>query len=235
MYQPQVNAKKKVIGCEVLARWKSEELGQVRPDIFIEIAENTGYIIEIGEYILEESLKTIESWCKQGIELEQFSINISMRQLLHQGFIATVDRLFTKYIDDDSSIKIMFEITETSTTDDVKNLIEIMNALKKYNISFSMDDFGTGYSSLSHLRDIPLDELKIDQSFIAKISDEKQAALVKTIVNISKNLNLSIVAEGVEEEYQRDFLLDLNCDIYQGYLFSKPITKNEFEKLLESS
>ena len=229
VYQPQVSSTKKVIGCEVLVRWDSKELGSVGPDIFIEIAERTGIIIEIGEYILEESFKTIQEWCNKGIKLEQLSINISMRQLLHQDFINVVDGLFNKYIDENSSIKIIFEITETSTTDDTNNLISVMNELKKYNISFSMDDFGTGYSSLSYLRDLPLSELKIDQSFIAQISNEKQAAVVKTIIDISKNMGLSIVAEGVEEDYQKEFLKDLDCDIFQGYLYSKPISKDEFE------
>jgi len=229
VYQPQVDVNKEVIGCEVLVRWNSKELGPVGPDIFIEIAERTGIIIEIGEYILEESFKTIQEWCKKGIKLQQISINISMRQLLHQDFINVVDRLYNKYIDEKSNIKIIFEITETSTTNDVDNLIYVMNELKKYNISFSMDDFGTGYSSLSYLRDLPLSELKIDQSFIAQLSDNKQAAVVKTIVDISRNLDLKIVAEGVEEDYQKEFLKDLDCDIFQGYLYSKPISKDEFE------
>ncbi|NOQ31464.1 MAG: EAL domain-containing protein [Helicobacteraceae bacterium] len=137
--------------------------------------------------------------------------------------------VYTVYFTLSTTIKIIFEITETSTTNDTKTLINIMNELLKYNISFSMDDFGTGYSSLSYLRDLPLSELKIDQSFVAQIANDKQAAVVKTIVNISKNLDLSIVAEGVEEDYQEEFLKDFNCDIFQGYLYSKPISKEEFE------
>ena len=234
VYQPQVNSDKEVIGCEVLVRWNSKELGSIGPDIFIEIAENTGIIIEIGEYILEESLKTLQDWCNKGIRLEQISINISMRQLLHQDFLNTVDRLFKQYINKDSHIRVIFEITETSTTDDTNSLIDIMNELKQYNISFSMDDFGTGYSSLSYLRDLPLTELKIDQSFIAQIEDKKQAAVVKTIIDISKNLDLTIVAEGVEEDYQKEFLQNLSCDIFQGYLYSKPISKGEFENFCTS-
>ena len=234
VYQPQVDVNKEVIGCEVLVRWNSKELGIVGPDIFIEVAERTGIIIEIGAYILEEAFKTLQEWCAKGIKLQQISINISMRQLLHQDFINVVEILFTQYIEEESPINIIFEITETSTTNDVDSLIDIMNKLKKYNISFSMDDFGTGYSSLSYLRDLPLSELKIDQSFIAQISDEKQASVVKTIVDISKNLGLTIVAEGVEEAYQKEFLKNLDCDIFQGYLYSKPITKDEFENFCTS-
>ena len=230
-YQPQVDVDKKIIGCEVLVRWNNEKLGLVPPDTFIPVAESTGYIIELGEYILEESLKTVSEWCSKNINLKQLSINISMRQLLHKDFLSLVGRLMNKYISNKCSIKIIFEITETSAAEDLKKLIVIINNLKQYNISFSMDDFGTGYSSLSYLREIPIDELKIDKSFISEISDDQQASLVKTIIDISKNLNLKIVAEGVEEDYQKEFLKKYDCDLYQGYLFSKPVDKSEFEKL----
>lgn len=231
-YQPQVDVKNNIIGCEVLVRWNNHKLGMIGPDIFIPIAENTGYIVTLGAYILEEALKTIVDWCEKDLALKQISINISMRQLLHQGFIGTVEELFKKYNIDECRTRIIFEITESSTSDDIPKLIDIINSLKEHNISFSMDDFGTGYSSLSYLREIPIDELKIDKSFVSSLTDTHQALLVKTIVDISKNLNLSIVAEGVEEEYQKEFLSDLDCDLYQGYLFSKSVSKEEFEKLL---
>ena len=232
MYQPQVNRDYHIRGCEVLVRWNNGKLGMISPDIFIPIAEHTGYIIELGDYILEEALKTASEWCHAGRDLEQISINISMRQLLHKDFISRVAILMKKYVSNDCPIKIIFEITETSTTEDLKKLVSVIIELKRFNIYFSMDDFGTGYSSLSYLREIPIDELKIDKSFVAEISDTQQASLVKTIIDISKNLDLKIVAEGVESEYQKDFLQGHDCDLYQGYLFSKPITKSEFEKLL---
>ena len=232
VYQPQVDVKQEVIGCEVLVRWNNDKLGFVPPDQFIPVAESTGYIVELGEYILVESLKTLNEWCEKGIYLEQISINMSMRQLLHKDFIYLVENVMKKYIHNDCRTKIIFEITETSAAEDLKKLVSVIKSLKKFNISFSMDDFGTGYSSLSYLREIPLDELKIDRSFISEISDNQQASLVKTIIDISKNLNLKIVAEGVEEDYQKEFLKKYDCDLYQGYLFSKPIEKSEFEKLL---
>jgi len=231
-YQPQVDVQNKIIGCEVLVRWNNHKLGMIAPDVFIPIAENTGYIITLGAYILEESLKTVVDWHQKGLQLQQISINISMRQLLHQGFRITVKNLFEKYNIAACDTKIIFEITESSTSDDLPKLIKIINILKSYDISFSMDDFGTGYSSLSYLREIPVDELKIDKSFISTLTDTHQALLVKTIIDISKNLNLSIVAEGVEEEYQKEFLADLKCDLFQGYLFSKSVIKEEFEKML---
>lgn len=231
-YQPQVDVNNSIVGCEVLVRWENHKLGLISPDVFIPIAETTGYIVTLGSYIMEEALKTVVDWHHKGLSLKQISINISMRQLLHQGFKKMVRELFKKYNIQACDIKIIFEITETSTSDDLPKLVGIINSLKQYNISFSMDDFGTGYSSLSYLREIPVDELKIDKSFISALTDEHQALLVKTIIDISKNLNLSIVAEGVEEEYQKEFLSDLDCDLYQGHLFSKSISKEEFEKLL---
>lgn len=231
-YQPQVDVYSKIVGCEVLVRWNNHKLGMITPDVFIPIAENTGYIVTLGAYILEEALKSVVDWHQKGLELQQISINISMRQLLHQGFRSIVKGLFEKYNIEACNTKIIFEITESSTSDDLPKLIKIINTLKAYNISFSMDDFGTGYSSLSYLREIPVDELKIDKSFISELTDTHQALLVKTIIDISKNLNLSIVAEGVEEEYQKEFLADLKCDLYQGYLFSKSVSKEEFEKML---
>lgn len=231
-YQPQVDAEDNIVGCEVLVRWSSEKLGFVGPDIFIPIAEKTGYIIYLGAYILEESFKSIVDWHQKGLRLNQISINISMRQLLHSEFKDMVVDFLNRYRVDMCDTKIIFEITESSTTEDLGQLIKIINELKKHNISFSMDDFGTGYSSLSYLREIPVDELKIDKSFISALEDAHQALLVKTIIDIAKNLNLSIVAEGVEEEYQRAYLSRLDCDLYQGYLFSKPLPKEGFEKLL---
>ena len=144
-----------------------------------------------------------------------------------------ITELLEKYIDNDCRIGIVFEITETSTASNLANLIDVINTLGKYNITFSMDDFGTGYSSLSYLREIPICELKVDQSFVAKISGAKEASLVKTIIDIAKNFNLITVAEGVEDEYQREYLIELGCDLYQGFLFSKPLTKVGFAEFYQ--
>ncbi|WP_230973319.1 GGDEF domain-containing phosphodiesterase [Sulfurimonas hydrogeniphila] len=234
-YQPQISCKNKIIGCEVLARWKSATLGQVSPEVFIGVAESTGYIIELGEYILEEAIKTLQRWESIGMHLHQMSINISVRQLLNKDFISIVERLLRQYNVSGFHTKLIFEITETSTSQDLKRLIVTINALKKHNIHFSIDDFGTGYSSLSYIRDIPVTELKIDQSFIAELDNRQQASLVKSIIDISKNLHLTTVAEGVETQEQRDFLEKIECDLYQGYLFSKPLLSEDFEKLMRNN
>ncbi|MFT7859663.1 MAG: EAL domain-containing protein [Sulfurimonas sp.] len=230
-YQPQLNGKGRVIGCEVLARWHNHELGFVAPDVFIPIAENTGYIIELGEYILERALQSLVKWDRSGIKLGQISVNISMRQFLDNGFVNMVEKLFDRYNIYSFKTQVVFEITETSTSDNLKKIIDVINTLKTFGIKFSMDDFGTGYSSLSYLREIPIDELKIDKSFISELDDEQQALLVKSIIEISRNMNLSIVAEGVEEKYQKDFLEELDCDLYQGYYFHKPLDQKDFEAL----
>lgn len=236
VYQPQLNFKGKVIGCEVLARWSSEQLGFISPDEFIPISEETGIIIELGYFILQEAFKTLKSWHEKGIELEQFSINISMRQIFHTTFIDDVEKLCGEYLSDELRSKIVFEMTETSVAEDVSIIIEKMNRLKKCGIRFSMDDFGTGYSSLSYLRQIPIDELKIDKSFIFELNDSTDSTnMVKTILNIAKNLNLKIVAEGVETELQKEFLIKERCDILQGYHFSKPLTKDMFEEYFDAN
>lgn len=232
-YQPQMNINCEVIGCEVLVRWHNEQLGDVGPDEFIPISEQTGFIVELGYYILEEAFKTFSEWDRAGIKLEQLSINISMRQMFHATFIDDVSKLCSKYLTPELSSKLIFEMTETSAAEDVGKLINIMNKIKRFGIRFSMDDFGTGYSSLSYLRQIPIDELKIDKSFISELDDvKKDTNMVKTILNIAKNLNLSIVAEGVETEAQRDFLIKENCDILQGYHFSKPLDRENFQEYI---
>lgn len=230
-YQPQVNMEDKVVGCEVLVRWNNAKLGPIGPDVFIPIAENTGYIIELGEYILTEAFKTINEWSKNNLEIQTVSINISMRQILNKDFVSMVAKTYNQYIEHHCKIGIIFEITETSSSDNLNNLKETIKQLKEYGISFSIDDFGTGYSSISYLSEISLIELKIDKTFVDKCSEEKQKLLIKLMVDIAKNLNLTVVAEGIETVYQRKILEEMGCDLYQGYLFSKPVAKEEFQRL----
>ena len=237
MYQPQIDLNDKIIGCEVLVRWNNKKLGCIGPDEFIPISEDTGLIIELGSYILEEAVKTLHDWEENGIELEQMSINISMRQLFHHSFVDEVQHICSTHLSKEQASKIMFEITETSVADNVDELIENMNKLKECGIRFSMDDFGTGYSSLSYLRQIPINELKIDKSFIDELgTDKEDGAIVRTILNIAKNLNLSIVAEGVENIKQKEFLIEEEKEIIlQGYHFARPMLKEDFELLNSKS
>lgn len=229
-FQPQQDQSKAIIGCEVLVRWNNKKLGYISPIEFIPIAEQTGIIIELGLYILEESIKTLYKWENQGLNLKQFSINISMRQIFHNNFIADVKRICQQFDDDTICSKIIFELTETIVAEDIKRLISIMNELKELGIKFSMDDFGTGYSSLSYITQLPIDELKIDRSFVSNLHENAQnKAMVSSILNLAKTFDLSIVAEGVESSDQMDFLSENQCDILQGYYFSKPLSEQEFE------
>lgn len=233
-YQPQYNPENEIIGCEVLARWNNEKLGEVGPEEFIPISEKTGFIIELGYEILKEALQTFKKWEEKGISLQQMSINISMRQLFHHGFLHDVKKLCDRYLTKEQRSKIVFEITETSVAEDVKQLIINMRILQNYGIRFSMDDFGTGYSSLSYLRQLPINEIKIDKSFISELHNlecEEDRCFIEMIFSIAKNLRLNIVAEGIENEEQRRFLVDQKCDILQGYYFSGPIKDDAFEKL----
>jgi len=236
VYQPQLNDKEKIIGCEVLVRWNSEALGFVGPDKFIPVAEQTGIIVELGNYILEESFKTLAAWDKKGIELQQFSINISVRQLFHSSFVEHVEDLAQKYLTPELTQKLIFEITETVLVQDIDRVVEIMQRLSHLNIDFSMDDFGTGYSSLSYLKTMPIAELKIDRSFIANLEeDHSDQAMIKTILNMAKIFKLKVVAEGVETKEQLEFLHEHSCHIFQGYYFSKPLTYEKFENFYKET
>ena len=229
-YQPQVDQNGKIVGAESLARWNNATLGFISPAQFIPIAEQTGLIVELGKHILETGFRTLREWHDEGITLEQFSVNISMRQFTHQGFVGQVEDLIAKHLNDELCQKLIFEITESIVAEDINRVITIMKKLKETGIRFSMDDFGTGYSSLSYLNRLPLDEIKIDRSFVGAIDhNETDRAMVITILNMANILKLSIVAEGVETAQQRDFLLENTCQILQGYFYSKPLTKEQFQ------
>ncbi|MEA3434813.1 MAG: EAL domain-containing protein [Campylobacterota bacterium] len=229
-YQPQLDREQKIIGCEVLVRWNSPEFGFVSPDEFIAIAEKTGLIVELGNHIIAEAFKTLHLWDKKGLELKQFSINISVRQFLHSTFLNEVHQLSEKYLNEETRKKIIFEVTETILIEDMYRVISIINKLKYLDFSFSMDDFGTGYSSLSSLREMPIDELKIDRSFVSHLGErESDELMITTILSMAKIFNLKTVAEGIETEDQFKFLLENGCDIFQGYYFSKPLSKGDFE------
>ncbi|MDH5464201.1 MAG: bifunctional diguanylate cyclase/phosphodiesterase [Thiovulaceae bacterium] len=229
-FQPQFNQKERIIGCEVLIRWFNQELGEISPVNFIPIAEQTGIIVELGSFILEESFKTLKAWDEQGIKLDQFSINISMRQFFHHDFLEEVNRLSHTYLTDRLRDKVIFEMTESLLAADINKVIKIMDEIKKLGIRFSMDDFGTGYSSLSYLHHLPVDEIKIDRSFIQNINqNEDDQSMVITIINMASIFNLKVVAEGVENKEQVSFLQKNKCDVYQGFHFSKPLDKKSFE------
>ena len=229
-FQPQLNRNKKIIGVETLARWNNPKLGNIPPVDFIPIAEQTGIIIELGNFILESAFTTLAEWEQKGYKLEQLSINISMRQIFHYNFIQDVTDLCNQYLNSSLRKKIVFEITETIIAEEIDKVIEVMQEIKKLGIHFSMDDFGTGYSSLSYLKQLPINELKIDRSFVNKLDQDKgDQEMVNTILNMAKIFKLKTVAEGVETETQFSFLEQHDCDIFQGFYFSTPLSKENFE------
>ena len=230
-FQPMINQQNQVTGAESLVRWNTGKLGNIPPDQFIPIAEQTGLIIELGNYIVETAFRTYSQWLEQGITLRKLAINISMRQFLHQSFISEVKRMADEYLSEDLLPNITFEITETIVAEDINRVIEVMHEIKAMGIRFAMDDFGTGYSSLSYLKQLPIDEIKIDRSFVNEVERYEGAqAMVITILRMAKTFGLKVVAEGVETEDQLEFLRSHQCDCYQGYLFSRPLPEEDFIK-----
>ena len=234
-YQPQLNRHNKIVGCEVLLRWFNDDLGWVSPAEFIPIAEKTGQIIEIGSQVMQEAFTVLTEWSEKGIELEQLSINVSMRQVFSPTFAEQVEALMAAHLPVELRDRIVFELTESTMAEGIDELIGVVERLKTSGVSFSIDDFGTGYSSLSYLRQIPLDEIKIDRSFINELSEnDTDRSMFEMIMGLSRTFDLKVVAEGVEEKAQEKVLLDGGCDLMQGYLFSKPVTREVFEELFVS-
>lgn len=228
-YQPQLDREGRVTGAESLARWQHPTLGPVSPGRFIPIAEQTGLIVELGAHILETGFRTLRAWHAAGIVLDQFSINISMRQFTHHAFVAQVETLVARHLGEGLAHKLVFEITESIVAEDIDRVILVMKQLKTLGIRFSMDDFGTGYSSLSYLNRLPLDELKIDRAFVSALGDNAgDRAMVVTILNLAATLDLSTVAEGVETRAQFDFLHDHGCQVFQGYYHSQALPDAQF-------
>ena len=223
-YQPQVNPTGRLIGVEALARWQHPEQGLISPIAFIGMAEETGQIIAIGKQLLRQACAQLKTWAADPeMAALTLSLNISARQFRAPDFVETVlSHIEEAGID---AHRLTLEITESLLLDNVDEIIDRMHRLKTHGIRFSIDDFGTGYSSLAYLKRLPLDELKIDRSFVADIeSDENDAAICATFINLAHLLGLRVVAEGVETEDQRYFLTAVhNCDALQGYLFGKPV------------
>ena len=231
-YQPQFDSDEDLVGCESLIRWNDEDLGELTPSEFIPIAEKTGLILELGNYVLKETFQSVNSWNSKGKKIKSFSINISMRQLLHEEFLEDVRYLLITYFPlRESYQKVYFEITEHVFAEDIKTVIASMNKLKEMGIFFSIDDFGTGYSSLSYLKVLPIDEVKIDKSYIGDLTEsESNRKLILAIISIAKSFDLNIVAEGVETFDQLVFLNRVGCDNYQGFYFERALTQTAFEE-----
>lgn len=227
-YQPKCDLiDSKLVGFEALLRWKNPLLGMVSPAEFIPIAEDIGLITDIGKWIIEEVLRQMNQWQSKGYPLVKVSVNVSQRQFKNKQLVNYIERCLDLYKIDAKFFEI--EITE-SLMADFELTIPQLTAVKERGVGISIDDFGTGYSSLSFITNLPVDTLKIDQSFIrGLLSNENNRLLVKTIIDIGNTLELDIVAEGIETEEQLEELIALNCRYGQGYLFSKPLSALEVE------
>ena len=234
MYQPKYSlAKKEVVGLEALVRWESSTLGFVGPDKFIPVAEDTGYIIEIGLFIFEQSCKDFLIFQKSSKTLETIAINISTVQLYQDSFIHDILKITKKVGIDTKSIKL--EITETHIMKNIKQSVRLLRELKELGFEISIDDFGTGHSSLSYLKLFPIDELKIDKSFVDDLPDDRNdVAIVKAIMALSQTMGYVNVAEGIETDAQEQFLKENACAIGQGYYFCKPKMKDDLLEFFSS-
>ena len=222
-YQIQVDENNRVYGTECLIRWLHPELGLIMPEQFIPMAEETGLIIPISRWGLETACKQLKAWESNSRTCDLvLSINVSPIQFHQADFVSHINALLNQYAINPKQL--CLELTESLLIDNVSQVIATMNALKTIGIQFSLDDFGTGYSSLQYLKQLPLDRIKIDKSFVRNIvADDNDKIIVKTIISMAKSLNIQVIAEGVETEEQRRFLLENGCSQYQGYLFGKPV------------
>ncbi len=229
-YQPQVDSKG-LIGAEALVRWNHPERGLLAPEEFIALAEETGLILPLGDWVLESTCKQIAAWTHRRETAHiALAVNISARQFRQPEFVEQV--LAVLYRTGANPRNLKLELTESILLENVDDVIEKMSALKSHGLTFSLDDFGTGYSSLSYLKRLPLDQLKIDRAFVRDILvDVTSGAIAQTIVSLSRAMGLSVIAEGVETDEQRQFLAILGCHSFQGYLFSPPLPLEDFERL----
>ncbi len=234
-YQPKIDIRtQKIIGMEALIRWNCPDRGMIPPFQFISLAEETGFIIPLTNWIFRTTCSQLNEWKSRGFPDLNLAVNISPLHFKRDDFIPSVESIINESNVDPSQLE--FEITESIFLENVDLVHSKMLELKKMGIKIAMDDFGTGYSSLSSLKQLPIDTLKIDQSFIRDVTDSPDAkAIAKTIVSMAHLLDMKVVAEGVETESHLDFLRAERCDIAQGYFFSRPIPSEDFVGLLKSN
>lgn len=231
-YQPQIKLKtNEIYGTEALIRWNHPILGIVPPNEFIPLAEESELIVEIGQWVLRTAIQQTKEWQDDGLKEISIAVNISARQFQDENFIDFVKDTLEEFNLNPKYLEL--EITE-SMMQDINNSTIVLNKLKKLGISLAIDDFGTGYSSLSYLKHLPIDIIKIDKSFVDDIKNNNKtdASIVKAIIEMGRSLNFRVIAEGLETEYQANYLIDNFCDLGQGYFYSKPLPSEELKKLL---
>jgi diguanylate cyclase (GGDEF)-like protein/PAS domain S-box-containing protein len=233
-YQPQMDEDNQMIGTEALIRWRHPTRGMIAPNRFIPVSEEMGLIEPLGQWVLETACAQLAIWAqKPATSRLSVAVNVSARQVHHEHFVEHILMALDRSGANPERLKL--EITESIFLDDVETTIAKMTTLKSKGVCFSLDDFGTGYSSLSYLKRLPLDQLKIDQSFVRDVlTDFNDAAIARTIVILAQSLGLTVIAEGVESEGQRSFLSRNDCHLYQGYLFSPPVPADRLEALMSA-
>lgn len=219
-YQPIIQVRsRRVIGVEALVRWRHPELGLIAPDRFIPLAEQSGLIVQVGHWVLNEACRQMAHWALQGVAPDRIAVNLSPRKFVHLDVVELVRSALQASGLDASRLEL--EITEGALMTSAQQGEQTLQQLKKLGVGLVIDDFGTGYSSLAYLRRFPLDKLKIDKSFLAGVPERAEDnQLVTTILDLAANMHLNVVAEGVENEAQWRFLQDRNCGACQGFLFS---------------
>jgi len=231
-FQPKIDADNfKIIGLEALIRWNHPTRGLVFPDEFIKFSEEIGLIKDIDNFMMEVSMKQVLQWRKEGLETGKLSINLSAKQLTSKSYVAELKNIIDTISYDPKYLEI--EITESYIMHDPDKAIEILDEIRSLGISVAIDDFGTGYSSLAYLKKLPINKLKIDRSFVMDTPEDKaDVAIVKTIISLANNLELEVIAEGVETKEQVDFLLKEGCPNIQGYYFSKPLSSSDCKEFI---
>ena len=234
-FQPQIHQSGRCVGVEALVRWAHPQRGMVSPAQFIPLAEETGLILPLGRWVLHTACKLLASWQSDpALSHLTMAVNVSSRQFRHASFVDDVARVLA--ITGAPSAQLKLELTESLLVEDMETTIATMTALRSYGVGFSLDDFGTGYSSLSYLKRMPLDQLKIDQSFVRDLlTDPNDAAIVDTIIGLSRSLGLEVIAEGVETPEQCALLARAGCQLYQGYLFSRALSVDVLDSFLRTS
>lgn len=233
-YQPQVDAKiDKIIGMEALVRWMHPNMGLISPSKFLTFANDTGLIVPLDQWVMKTAMTQHTVWHQSGLQPGVLALNVTLRQLQQDDFVDSIKQLL-----EETGCKAQWlelEVTEGQLMKDSTATIAILNQIKELGISLAIDDFGTGYSSLSQLKRLPINKLKIDQSFIRDLpSDEEDVVISKTIIALAKNMGLSVIAEGVETDQQKDFLIQNGCHYIQGFYYSKPIIASDLEAKLKS-
>jgi len=232
-FQPLVDVGGRAFGAEALLRWHHPKLGDIQPATFIPVAEETGLIHDIGQWVLNRACERLKAWQQAAVPFSgRLSINVCAWQFARTDFVQQVrETLAAQQVD---PRRLMLELTETALLYDLDEAVGKLKALRALGLHIALDDFGTGYSSLAYLRDLPLDHIKIDKSFVAELGKSVDNPLVETMIAIGRHMRLGVVAEGVETEKQRAILMQMGCERFQGYLYTQPLPEREFLQWLSS-